>query len=245
MATVLIGEEQHEVSIEDITFGEGEIPKGFVTADHLSKEVQRRVASAKKNSRTELLADEDFAREILKAKGIELREDGSVKGSPKDIKEQEQEQRWQAQHLNPVKSQLDEATKMIETLRAAQRENEILKYADGVKPTLRDAFLRDAASRLALDEETGAWAIREKDGFRYTSDGKLAGAKELVEELRQSAPDWFASSRMTGSNLRGIDTAGKRTYTQQEIAQLATDPSKDLDTWRDMVAAQSEGRITA
>lgn len=241
MARVLINGEEHEVSIDDITFGENEVPKGFVTADHLSKEVQRRVASAKKNARAELASDEAFVREILEAKGIELREDGSVKGSPKDIKEMEQ--RWQAQHLNPVRTQLEESMKTIESLRMAQRENEILKYADGVKPTLRDAFLREAASRLALDEETGQWAIKEKDGFRYTSDGRLAGAKELVEEMRQSAPDWFASSKMTGSGLQNVSSTGKRIWTQAEIERIARDPDEYAKHREDILAAQNEGRI--
>lgn len=224
MPIITINGTEHEVELDAIQFSEDETSQvaetlGFVTQAQHEATIKSRVGRAERSARKALMNDEEFARELFEARGIELREDGTVKGSLKDQKALEE--RWAAQKLSPVQTQLDEAMKTIGELRQSQLQAEILRYADGVKPTLRDAFLREASSRLSLDEETGKWGVRDGEAFRFTSDGKLMGAEHVIEEMRSSQPDWFQSDKMTGSGFQKAGTAGKRTFTPEQIASMS------------------------
>lgn len=242
LVTLPDSDEPIEVESSAIQYGEDEGPDGFVTTAHLSNEVQRRVTAAKKNARKSLQDDDDFFTELAQSRGYEFREDGRLKGSTRD--DADREERWKKQHLAPVHTQLTQAQETIESLRQTQRENEILLFADGVKPTLRDAFLREASSKLSLDEETGQWALKDGDSFRYTSEGSLAGAKELIEDMKQSQPDWFISSKMRGSGYQGNDgDASGRTYTQHEVDRIASDPESWATHRDDIMKALDEGRV--
>lgn len=113
-----------------------------------------------------------------------------------------------------------------------------------MKPTLKQAFLCEASSRLSLDEETGRWAIKGEDGFRYDSDGKLAGAEHLIAEMREKEPDWFQSSAMQGSGFQGSGSGGdKRTYTRAEYDALVADPAAFEKDAEELRAAWREGRV--
>ncbi len=241
MPRVIIEGQEHEVALDAIRFDDGEIPAGFVTAAQHEAAIKARLQRADKSARTKLAADADFIAEILEARGVELREDGSVKGSLKDQKQLEE--RWKAQHVTPLQTQLEQAARQIGELRQSQLNADVLRHADGVKPGLKDAFVREVAAQLQLDEESGRWGVRGEDAFKFTPDGKLMGAEHVIADLRKSQPDWFASSRMTGSNLAAADTAGRRTYSQAQLAELAADPKAWAAAEADILAAQGDGRI--
>lgn len=219
MPKVTIDGKEHEVELDAITFADDEVPSGFVTTAHLAQEVQRRVGAAKRNARAQLLSDDDFWKEVAAARGIELREDDLMpKGASKDAKALEE--RLMAQHVNPLRAQLDEANKLVDTLRSKQLESDILRHADGVKKGLRDAFIREVSSRLSLDDETGQFGVKDGDTFKYAADGELYGAKHVIEELRQAAPDWFADTSMKTPDIKGTGPAG-RTYTRAEVEEIS------------------------
>lgn len=219
MPKVTIDGKEHEVALDAVTFSDTEVPEGFISQTQHEATIKSRVARAERAARTKLTTDDEFVREILESKGIELRDDGSVKGSLKDIRQLEEQ--WKAKHAGPLQTQLEAATKTIGELRQSQLHADILRHADGVRPGLKDAFVREVAVRLSLDDESGKWGVKGDDAFKYTTDGKLMGAEHVISDMRTQMPDWFQSSKMQGSNLQGTDSAGKRTFTAEEITAMS------------------------
>lgn len=250
MPVVRIDDKEVEISLDDVTFKDGEVPTGFVPAAKMASEIQRRVASAKSNARNDFLTDDEFITEVLTAKGIELREDGTVKGSPKDQKAIED--RVIAQHVTPLKEQLEQAQGLVSQLRGQTLNASILEAAREMK--VRKGLINDGPlsitklvqDRFGFDDETGQYGLKDGEGFKYTTDGKLAGARELFAELKSDPnyADLFDSGAMKGPGVQDTPSGGTRTYTRAQVAELSKDPSQDVETWNDMVKAQGEGRIT-
>ena len=233
-----------EVEPSAITYGEDEKPSGYVPKERFEEEIKRRVTAAKNNAKTDLSDDDEYFRELAEARGYEFREDGRLKGSAKDAAEQED--RWKKQHLAPLQTKLQIAEERIQKMLDTQKANEILLAADGVKPSLKEAFIREVSGKLHLDDATNKFAVKGEDGgFRYTSEGKLYGAAELIAEMRESSPDWFQSTQMSGSDYKGSGDGGgsKRIYTRAEYDQLVSDPATYEAQEAELNAAWEEGRV--
>lgn len=241
----------HEVSLDAVVFTPGETPAGFVTTDHLASEVKRRVAGAKRSAETELLSSDDFWRQAAEARGIELREDGMPKGASRD--DETARARWEAQHLAPVRTQLQTAQDQVARLRSRALEADLVSaaaelgmseallkpLAPGTPPPLvtmtRDAFV--------YDDDSDGWALKGESGVRYGADGHVAGARTLVEEMKanEAYKAYFRPTTMSGPGIAKPGSSDGKRWTEAEIESLSLE---DYQRHREAIQqAYREGRI--
>lgn len=245
-----------EVSFDQIDFDD-ESPPGFVTTDHLSSEVQRRVGSAKRNARETLKSDDEFFAEVAEHRGYEVMEDDDgprIKGSSRDL--QKQQERFRAQHVEPLEKKLSEKNETIERYRRKALEANVISAAADLrvkkglmKPVAEGTpapivqMVRDA---FDFDAETDAWGLKDGDTFRYNDDGELAGAETLLDEWR-SDPDYadiFEDTRMKDSGYQGDDGSSEgRIYTRAEFDKLCADPEYFAEHEQELTKAWDEGRV--
>jgi hypothetical protein len=144
-----------------------------------------------------------------------------------DLKEKgllEAKQKWDTEHLNPVKQRLAE----LET------ENRTLKLVTPVKDALRKAGVIDPDD---------AWAVLG-NRFDLTDDGKPILKDDptadlttwVASTLKGQKPHWFAGTQASGGGTGGMRGVGGAP------ASNAIDPLKDpvgaLSAARDMAAAK-------
>lgn len=222
---------QVDVPVDSIQFDENESPQGFIPTARMQDEVKRRVTSAKKNARNELAADDEFVRELIEGRGGELREDGTIKGAAKDVRQLEDQ--WKAKHLMPLQQKIDDSSKQIERFRTKALEADVLQAAAeaGVKPAFLKPLTDNAEapivtmlkSSFAYDSDTDRWGLKEGDSFKYGPDGRPAGAKHLIESLKanESYAEYFQPVKLKGSNYQGNDsTSNNRKFTPEQIAAM-------------------------
>jgi hypothetical protein len=247
------------VGVDAITFDDDDIQQvardhSLVTTEKMTSEVQRRVSSAKANAKSSLLSDDDFWREAAETRGIELRDDGTPKGSAKN--DEQLEQRFKAKYVTPLETKLSEATQSVEKYRTKALEADIISAASAAG--VRDAFLKPVSpgapppivtmvrDSFAYDGDSDAWALKSEDGIRYDSTGKPAGAAVLLDELKgkEGFGDYFKSESMVGSGHSGSTSSPTgRVYTQAEVEKLTSDPETYAKHRDDLQAAAKEGRI--
>jgi hypothetical protein len=209
---------EHEVTFDAL-------PAGLIAEDQFQTrfqtELQRRTEGIKNSTRTELLADEAFRNEALKAWKI----DPKAKGGEKLTDEQlaSLQQSWMTEHVEPLKGQLGEQAKEVETLRRSQLVAEIVSAATGkVKAYLLKA-LREGGEpavvalvegNFAYDPKTKSWAVRKGDSFEFsanaTADRPYKGVAEWFTEFtsKKDNADWLEHARNGAPNLGGMDNGG-------------------------------------
>ena len=125
-----------------------DIAGSFMKKDTFEKEMERRIASAKKGlvSQTDLLSNEDFLTEILKAQGKELFDPAKAKGK-KGADDEAIAQRltdalaeWRKKELEPMAGERDKAIGRIGSLQTRILRGQIIEAA--VKAGVKGSFLK-------------------------------------------------------------------------------------------------------
>lgn len=232
MPQVTIDGQTHDVDLDAITFADDETPQGFVSTAKVNEITQREKAKAKRSAKAELMQDPDHKAAVLDEFGIELRDDGTVKGAPKDAKALEAQ--WTAKHVAPLQARLDEATKAVETTRAKALQSQILAAATeaGVKPALlkpapgtdRPVIVDMVQGAFAYDPDSDSFGVRDGDTIKYATGGRPFGASDYFSELRgqDDYSSYFASTAMSGpGHTPAPGQTATQTYTTAQIEAMS------------------------
>ena len=257
---VKIDGKEHEVSREDIT----ELDDGYVlkTQTELNGIVQDAKAKQKSslekqfeaergNVRSQLAKDDDFYKEMVKARG----------GDPDETDTARQQRLfadWEKEHLAPVR---DEAAKLKETLadnrrQILVREIESAAREAGVKdeylknpldPTMPGHIVQSLAATAEWDDESGKFVFKE-GGTVIQAKGEVnspAGVKEIVSRLKgnKEAGVYFTDARPgrvpVGDTRGGERRSDARVITGDEFLAMSNSERAELALSKDF----REGRI--
>lgn len=235
------------VDASSIQYPGDETPQGYIGQDEMDGIIQSRLSRERRSLRSTLQEDDEFFQQAAQQRGYEFREDGRLKGSTTSDAEK---QLRQAQASLEAKDQkLQDLTQKLSAFESTTVEADILRHASGVKDSLKDAFVREVSSKLRFDEDEGR-PVQTQDGeIRYViEDGRSvpASTKHVIEELRESQPDWFAARGATsGPSSQPTRQGGGKTYSREEYARLSKRTHEMSDEqYADWQSAPEEGRIT-
>ena len=240
------GETQEiDVSLDNITFEEGETPSGFVAQGAVDDILKQRLQRKERSLKSDLKSDDSFFQEAARERGIELREDMKPKGYVKD--EEIQQLRKTKAEYESLKQTHQSTQQQLSQMRDVALENTILQTAGSeVRDDLKDVFVSTIKSHFEWDEQEGTHVLKNSNGeVRYdTSSGaaKLAGPDVLIEELRAEKPGFFKPTKMNGSPgtkpSSGSSSAAKR-MTRAEQEKALAQPEKYSDKeWEAIVNAE-------
>jgi hypothetical protein len=219
---VTIEGKEHEVELPEGYISESDLSDKYVKKEFFENEIQRRVKTAKQKSREELQSDGEFFISLAKERGVPLTEDGTYK-PPKDndidinkIKS-EVEQALREREIAPRDEKINRflrrslTTDIVQAAAAAGiRKNMIEPLQEGAEPPIVN-MLKDYFS---YDEKNDYWAVRNGEGFAYSSNPTdsrpYQGAREFIESLKknQTWADFFEDNRQRGASYSGKQQAG-------------------------------------
>jgi hypothetical protein len=216
----------------------------YLTQDEVDSVVSKRVSRAERTTRKELKSDEEFLQSAMQETfGVELKDDGTPKGSTN--KDEVKQLRQRISELEPKAQKAEDLEQQIQQARETDLENRLLKHAGDVKDDLADAFMQLAKDRFQYDEEEERHVATDEDGNVMFNGGDPAGAGTVVDQMRENRPSFFkdkSASSGPSDEPTGSTTGGKKTWTEQEHANA--DPvNMDQETYRDWAAAEEDGRI--
>jgi len=241
MPTVTIDGEQHDVSYSDIELGEDESPNKLpgVQAE-LDRVAGKTRSAAKQSAEQDLLEDEDFFRKAAQRRGIELAEDGTPKGTSKEMKELKKElakAKQKAEQVEDLEGQLSK-------VRDARLESTILQSVDGIKDDVKDIFLQDAKSRFTYDADEDAFYPVDENG--NTQYGRSVG--DVLESIREDRPSLFKDTQMNGGpdNTPG-GGSGTPSFTREQVkditARMKQGDPEAAEQFEKVKEAHKAGRI--
>lgn len=216
----------------------------YLTQDEVDSVVSKRVSRAERTTRKELKSDEEFLQSAMQETfGVELKEDGTPKGSTN--KDELKRLRQEKSKLEEKAQKAEELEQQIQQARETDLENNLLRHAGDVKDDLSDAFMRLAKDRFQYDDEEGRHVATGEDGEVVFNGGEPAGPEHVVQQMRENRPSFFKDkSAQSGPSDEptASTTGGKKTWTQEEHANA--DPAQmDEETYRDWLNAADEDRI--
>lgn len=188
----------------------GSVPEGFVTKSAMETTIQDRVATAKKNARTELVDDKDFQKGVLSKFGIQLGDDGKPVGikTTDDIEQVKRSLADQYKSEYEPKLQDLQGKLKAQTSKIVQAEVRNAAIQAGVKKSLLDYVVTAHAGQFDVDEKTGKVALRDDNGFVINpgaSDGSYQGPGEFFQKWK-AAPEraeLFEDNRPGSSGYQG------------------------------------------
>lgn len=216
----------------------------YLSQDEVDSVVSKRVSRAERTTRKELKQDEEFLQEAMQSTfGVELKDDGTPKGSTN--KDEVKKLRQRISELEPKAEKAETLEEKIQEARETDLENNLLRHADGVKEDLQDAFMRLAKDRFQFDEGEERHVPVDEDGNVIFDGGDPAGPEHVVSEMRENRPSFFKDKSANSGpdvNPDGGSSGGKKTWTEEEHANA--DPiDMDQETYEDWSTAADEGRI--
>jgi hypothetical protein len=194
-----------------------EIQSQFVKKDFFESELQRRINSAKTNTETELMKNEQFISKVLTTKGIQLDPTtGKVKGSDIDIEKVKTQ--FFEENVKPLQGKL-------ETIRRKALESEIISAAaqagvkeEFLKPVVagtKPVIVQMVENAFGYDDEREIWAIKEGESFKYsqspTQQNPFAGSADLFKDLKNKPEfkGFFRETTQTGSGYNGSNNGSQ------------------------------------
>lgn len=216
----------------------------YLSQDEVDSVVSKRVSRAERTTRKELKNDEEFLQDAMKSTfGVELKEDGTPKGSTS--KDEVRQLRQRISELEPKAEKAEDLEQQIQQARETDLENKLLQHADSVKDDLQDVFLSAAKSRFEYDEDEEDHVPVNDDGDVILNRGEPAGPEHVVSQMQEERPSFFKDkSAQSGPSDEPTDnpSSGKKTWTEEEHANA--DPvSMDQETYEDWASAADEDRI--
>jgi len=257
MIKVKIGDDIHEVSIDQLELGDNQVlidrnnpPKGFFTQKALDETVQQRLSKEQEKVRNNLRDDKKFHSEILGAYNISLDDNGNPKGLKPDFDPQDWIKNKSQEITKPLKEELENFKTKYDRAKRARIEDAILASTKGlfqdqftksiddgkVKPIVvnqfRDLFDEDDNGQIVLKDADGNYAI-DGSGNRITPDKYLTNSEKFG--------DWMIDKRQRGSGFQnGASGSGQR-FTQDQIAKMS---ESEYERNREAIQkATAEGRI--
>jgi hypothetical protein len=183
-------EDEDEPTLVDPERVELEDDDPLLTQDEVDSVVSKRVSRAERTTRKELKSDEEFLQSAMQETfGVELKDDGTPKGSTN--KDEVKQLRQRISELEPKAEKAEDLEEQIQQARETDLENRLLKHAGDVKDDLGDAFMRLAKDRFQYDEEEGRHVATDEDGNVMFDGGDPAGAETVVEQMRENRPSFF------------------------------------------------------
>lgn len=216
----------------------------YLTQDEVDSVVSKRVSRAERTTRKELKSDEEFLQDAMQATfGVELKDDGTPKGSTN--KDEVKQLRQRISELEPKAEKAEQLEQRIQEARDTDLENKLLQHADSVKDDLQDVFLDAAKSRFQFDEDEETHVPVDDDGNVVFSGGEPAGTEHVVSQMQEERPSFFkdkSASSGPSDEPTSSSTGGKKTWTEEEHRNA--DPTQMNDeTYRDWATAADDDRI--
>jgi hypothetical protein len=235
---------RYEVDPSAIEFGDDETPDGFVAQESVDGIIETRLNRQKRSLRDNLKEDDDYWQEMATARGVEIREDGMPKGSTTD--DELKELRQAASRAESLAAENEQFRAQIESARATQLENQVLRQADDVHGGAEDDLMAAVRRQVTFDDEYG-WAATDEDGNVRYDAGEPVGPDQIVQELREAKPYFFRSRAASDgpSDAPSQSGSGKKTWTRAEHESAAKRTHEmDEATFQDWQSAPQEGRVT-
>jgi hypothetical protein len=254
MPKVKIGDQEHEVEKLDgwtpnDKLAETHIPKGTFEAE-LTKRTGAIIKNQGYRKPEELLEDAEFKKTFMEKHG--LNPDAAAKDLQKEVERVKNE--YEVKHLNPIKTKLDAATKLIEKKNQKELHAEILAATGGRAQDVLLKKLGDAPPAIVnmLDrvfgysEEHDKWFVRKGDGFQYSTTG--AAPYKTVEEFMTEWLDDPANKdfvKPTRQDGPGAKPAGTGSDVQGGVLRIPRADARDPQKYRAAreKAAKSGARI--
>lgn len=243
------------VTVEHPDHGELEVelPSGFLPEDEVSENYvpvgahNAQMAKIRREMKgladpDELLQDEDFRNRALEAWEInpDAPEDDTPRLTPDRIQAIRDE--MVRKEVDPLRKRAEELESTVSTLRKENLHSSIIRAASGkVKESLLQSPVAGAtppivnmmASYFDFDPETGQWAVREGEGFAYstepTEDRPYMGVDEFLAKWSENEAnaDWVKDTRQRGPGAErkpgGTPTGGagdvRISYAEAQDAQ--------------------------
>lgn len=216
----------------------------YLTQDEVDSVVSKRVSRAERTTRNDLKQDEEFLQSAMQETfGVELKDDGTPKGSTN--KDEVKQLRQRLSELEPKAQRAEELESKIQQARETDLENRLRKHASDVKEDLDDAFMRLAKDRFSYDDEEEDHVPVDENGNVIFDGGEPAGAEHVVDQMRENRPSFFkdkSANAGPSDDPASSSASGKKTWTEEEHA--AADPvSMSESEYADWASAADENRI--
>lgn len=206
----------------------------YLSQDEVDSVVSKRVSRAERTTRKELKSDEEFLQSAMQETfGVELKDDGTPKGSTN--KDEVKQLRQRISELEPKAEKAEALQQQIQQARETDLENRLRKHASDVKQDLDDAFMRLAKDRFAYDEDEERHVATDDNGDVVFNGGEPAGAEHVVDQMRENRPSFFKDkSASAGPSDEPADNPSSRTQkvTQSEYLRKAeTMSEQEFSEW--------------
>lgn len=185
----------------------------------LASTVQQRLNRQAAGIRKELIGDEEFVGEVLKAKGIDpktLKPGTTGKEGEAELVARIQNE-IREREVNPLKKQLDEVSGSLNNTRRDQLISELTTemVAAGVKQGVAKRLAEVEVNRgvFAYDgEQQKGWAVKDGEGFAFapnaSKDRPFKGAKEYAADFvaNKENADFVDRQKQNGPDLNNRNT---------------------------------------
>lgn len=257
MPKVKIGDDLHEVSIDDIQLEDGKQiidpsnpPSGLFTQKALDEKIQQRLSKEPDKVKSRLKEDKEFHKEILSMHNISLDEEGNPKGLEPDFDPQKWIENKSKEITKPLKDELENFKTKYERAKKARIEDAILASTKGVfkeefttpkdegrvKPIVVNQF------RELFDEnDNGVIALKDSEGhFAVDGNGQpITPSKYLSNQDKFG--DWMVDKRQRGTGFQNGANGSKTRFSEDQIAKMS---DKEYEQHRDEIhKAAAEGRV--
>lgn len=199
-----------------------ELPEGVIAKEQFdvqfATELKRRSDSIRNTTRTELLADDAFKAEAMKAWKVE-----AASGDKKKALDEEQlnglRTAWEKEHVAPLKAQVDEFSGTIKAMRANALASDLLAAAAraGVKKSLLEPPVEGAEPMIVammrplfgFDDKTATWALKKGDAFDFSAKATEKRPYKSVDEFigewakRKESAEFLDRPRQDGAGFGG------------------------------------------
>lgn len=123
-------------------------------------------------------AEEEKLKDMSEIEKIKATSEREIQRLQKEIEKLQNEATTQ---VNSIKTELEKKEGLIKSLRASQLESEIAKAASKYNPYNMEQVINIVKPKFEYDEETGKWAVIERDDFGDIVETKTI--KDFIDEF--------------------------------------------------------------
>lgn len=224
--TALVDGKETEVELDDAQ---------FITVEQhnvrLADTVRKRLARQAAGIREELAKDEEFVGSVLKAKGVDPSKGGKSL-TDADVARLQEELR--KSEVSPLTEKLTKAEEKASRILRKQLISDLTAalIQAGVKKSVapRIAEMEANSGRFGHDETTEMWAVKDGDGFAFSTKASKERPYKGVDEYAaewagdKSNTDFIEDTRQRGPNLG--DTKGGKAHSITSRKDFKTDAEK-------------------
>lgn len=195
----------------------------------LKQTVEKRLARQATSIRTELLKDEEFVADVLKAKGIDPNKPGGKQLAEAEvIRIQEELRRGE---VTPLKEKLT----AIEGELGSEREERLVSSIEsalvkaGAKKAIASRIAKIEATRFGWEAKSKSFAVKKGEEFEFsgkaTADRPYKGIEEFAEEWAKDKEnaDFIEDTRQRGPDAKPGTGGGTSVRSKKD---LKTDEQK-------------------